>query len=129
MFDTTPGLLDLALQTEFLLAYVAALRPQGDERVAERWIRCRTNGQISTLYPPQSPIPQKSFGEKYVRLPEVESGVSCISFEMYQDNLASKADTPSKLYHIDLKGYQVRLHLIIPKRNPTFAVSGNRRTY
>ena len=29
MFDTTPGLLDLALQTKFLLAYVAALRSQG----------------------------------------------------------------------------------------------------
>ena len=29
MFDTTPGLLDLALQAEFLMAYVAALRPQG----------------------------------------------------------------------------------------------------
>ena len=27
-----------------------------------------------TLYPPQSPISKKSFGEKYVRLPEVESG-------------------------------------------------------
>lgn len=34
---------------------------------------------------------KRSFSEKYVRLPEVESGVSCISFELYQDNLASKA--------------------------------------
>ena len=46
----------------------------GDGREAERCNRCRTNGQIPTLYPPQSPIPQKSFGDKYVRLPEVESG-------------------------------------------------------
>ena len=36
----------------------------GDGREAERWNRCRKNGQISTLYPPQSPISKKSFGEK-----------------------------------------------------------------
>lgn len=29
-------------------------------------------------------------------------GGSCINLKLYQDNLASKADTPSKLYHIDL---------------------------
>lgn len=32
-------------------------------------------------------------------------GGSCINLKLYQDNLASKADTPSKLYHIDLKDY------------------------
>ena len=53
----------------------------------------------------------------------------CISFEMYQDHLASKADTPSKLYHIDLKDCKGWRLLKIPKRNPTFVVPGNRQTY
>ena len=56
-------------------------------------------------------------------------GGNRINLELYQDNLPNKANATSKLYHIDLKGYQGRFHLIIPKRNPTFAVSGNRRTY
>ena len=112
-----------------LLTYVAALRPQGDGRVAERWNRCRKNGHYSALCLPQPSILKRGFVEKYVQLPEVEYGRSCISFEMYQDNLASKDTAPSKLYHLDLKDYQGRLHLKIPKRNPIFAMSGNRRTY
>ena len=56
-------------------------------------------------------------------------GGNRINLELYQDNLPNKANATSKLYHIDLKDYQGRLHLIIPKRNPTFAESGNRRTY
>lgn len=50
----------------------------------------------------------------------------CISFEMYQDSLAGKANATLKLYHNDLKDYWGYSLLIIPKRNPTFAMSGNR---
>lgn len=129
MLKTSLCLPDLPRRQELAIDLRCSVDATGDGREAERWNRCRTNGQLSAPYPPELLISRKSFSEKYVRLPEVESGVSCISFEMYQDNLASKADTPSKLYHIDLKDYQGRLHLIIPKRNPIFAVSGNRRTY
>ncbi len=37
-----------------------------------RGIRFRINGQISALYPPQLSISERSFCEKYVRLPEVD---------------------------------------------------------
>ena len=66
--------------------------------------RCRTIRHISSQYPPQPLIPRKRFCRKYVQLPEVESGGHCINLELYQDNLACEADTPPKLYHIDLKG-------------------------
>ena len=37
-----------------------------------RGIRFRINGQMSALYPPQLSISERSFCEKYVRLPEVD---------------------------------------------------------
>ena len=129
MFDTTPELLDMPLRTGSLLNYVAALRPQEGGRVVGRWNRCLKNRQISALYPPLLTILRGSFSEKYVRLREVDYLSLRVNIESYQDNLASNANAPSKLYHIDLKDYQGRFDLIIPKRNHTFAVSGNRRTY
>jgi hypothetical protein len=48
--------------------------------------------KISAPYRPQLSISKRSFSEEYGRLPEVEYGGPCISFEMYQDNLAGKAN-------------------------------------
>ena len=104
MLKTSLCLPDLPRRQELVIDLRCSIEVTGGGWESERWNRCWTNGQISALYRPQQSISKKSFSEKYVRLTEVEYGCLCISFEMYQDNLASKADTPSKLYHIDLKG-------------------------
>ena len=41
-------------------------------------------------------------------------GGNSINLELYQDNLPSKANATSKLYHIGLKDYRGRFRLIIP---------------
>ena len=104
MLQTSLCLPDLPRRQELAIDLRCSVEVTGGGREFERWNRCRTNGQISAPYRPQLSISKRSFSEKYVRLAEVEYGGACISFEMYQDNLASKANAPSKLYHIDLKG-------------------------
>lgn len=72
MLKTSLCLPDLPRRQELAIDLRCSVEATGDGRVAEKWNRCRTNGQISVLYPPQPLIPPKSFGEKYVRLAEVE---------------------------------------------------------
>ena len=59
-------------------------------------------GFLSALRTSSSVLPVRHNASR-ISFFEVESGGPCICLEMYQDNLASKADTLSKLYQLDLK--------------------------
>ena len=103
MLKTSLCLPDLPRRQELAIDLRCSVKATGDGRVAERWNRCRTNGQISAPYRPQLSISKRSFSEKYVSGYPRWSRRPCISFEMYQDNLAGKANATSKLYHFELK--------------------------
>lgn len=72
MLKTSLCLPDLPRRQELAIDLRCSVEVTGEGRVAERWNRCRTNGQISAPYRPQLSISKRSFSEKYVRLPEVE---------------------------------------------------------
>jgi len=72
MLKTSLCLPDLPRRQEIAIDLRCSIEVTGDGREAERWNRYWTNRHVSALYPPQLSISERSFNEKYVRLPEVD---------------------------------------------------------